>query len=277
VESLASLRRAAELDPGSAEHARNLMISYVAMRRYPEAITEQERRVRLLPESLRESFEVARLKYFLDGSTKEGDELLAGPIARRADPAVAAGYRKLWAAMKGDLATVTRLDKEFPEAWAPGLGAGGGSPADFAWNNAVVMAAQGDIAGARKRVEKYPAELRTRLANEPQNTLILAQLAQIEALLGHKKEALAAVQQAQKILPESLDPLTGRNPHLALAFVLAWTGDKPAACAELKQLLATGGQPNVYWLKNGPWFAPLKDVLAFKALLADPKHQVPLY
>jgi tetratricopeptide (TPR) repeat protein len=277
VESLANLRRASELDPGSAEHARNLMISLVAMRRYPEAVAEQERRVRLLPESLRESFEVARLKYFASGSTKEGDELLAGPVAARADPAQAAGYRKLWAAMKGDLATVARLDREFPEAWAPNLGSGSGSPADFAWNNAVVMAAQGDIAGARKRVEKYPAELRARLVNEPQNALVLSQLAQIEALLGHKKEALAAAQQARTILPEAVDALSARGPHLALAFVLAWTGDKPAACAELKQLLATGGQPNVNWLKNGPWFAPLKDVLPFKALLADPKNSAPLF
>lgn len=277
VESLANLRRAAELDPGSAEIARNLMISLVAMRRYPEAVAEQERRVRLLPESLRESFEVARLKYFLNGSTTEGDELLAGPIAGRAVPAVAAGYRKLWAAMKGDLATVTRLDKEFPDAWAPGLGSGSGSPAEYAWNNAVVMAAQGDLTGARKRVEKFPAELRARLVNESQNAVVLSQLAQIEALLGHKKAALTAAQQAREIMPESLDPLSGRGPHVALALVLAWNGDKDAACAELQQLLATGGQFNVHWLKKGPWFAALKGYPAFEAILADPKNNQTLF
>ncbi len=277
IESLANLRRAAELDPGSAEQPRNLMISYVAMRRYPEAIAAQERRVSLLPESLRESFEVARLKFFQNGSTKEGDDVLAGPIAARADPAVAAGYRKLWAAMKGDFATVTRLDKDFPAAWAPGLGSGGGSPTEYALNNATVMAAQGDLPGARKRVEKYPAELRARLVNEPQNTAVLTQLAQIEALLGHKKEALAAARQARELLPETLDPISGRGPHQALAFVLAWTGDKAAACAELKQMLATSGQPNVFWLKNGPWFAPLKGFPAFEDLLKDPKSQAPLF
>lgn len=277
VESLANLRRAAELDPGSAEHARNLMLSFAALRRYPEAVAEQERRVRLLPESLRESFEVARLKYFLDGSAKEGDELLAGPIAARSDPAVAAGYRKLWAAMKGDLATVVRLDREFPEAWAPGLGSGSGSLAEYAWNNAVVMAAQDELTGARKRLEKFPAELRARLVNEPQNVLVLGQLAQIEALLGHKAEALAAAQQARAIMPESLDALSARGPHQALAFVLAWNGDKAAACAELKQQLATGGQPNVHGLKNGPWFAPLKGYPAFEALLNDPNNNQPLF
>jgi TolB-like protein/Tfp pilus assembly protein PilF len=277
VESLASLRRAAELDPGSAEHARNLMVSYLAMRRYPEAIAEQERRVRLLPESLRESFEVARLKFFLNGSTKEGDDLLAGPIAARADPALADGYRKLWAAMKGDFATVARIDRERPDAWAPGIGSGGGSPAEYALNNAVVMAAQGDLAGARARLEKYPAELRARLVNEPRNSAVLSQLGQIEALLGHPEAALAAVQQARLLMPESLDAISSRGPHQALAFVLAWNGDNPAAVAELKQLLATGGQTSVHWLKNGPWFAPLKGDPGFEALIADPKNSQPLF
>ncbi len=253
------------------------MISLLAMRRYPEAVAEQERRVRMLPESLRESFEVARLKYFSNGSTKEGDELLAGPIAGRADPTVTAGYRKLWAAMKGDLATVARLDREQPEAWAPGLGSGGGSPAEYAWNNAVAMAAQGDLAGARTRVKKYPAELRTRLVNEPQNTQVLVQLAQIEALLGHKKEALAAARQARAIMPDSLDVLSARGPRYALAFALAWTGDKEVACAELRQMLATSGNVNVHVLKNGPAFASLKGYPAFEALLNDPKNNAPLF
>ena len=196
---------------------------------------------------------------------------------RRADPTMAAGYRKFWAAMKGDLATVVRLDREFPEAWAPGLGSGSGSPADFAWNNAVVLAAQGDLAGARKRVAKYPAELRARLVSEPQNVVVLGQLAQIEALLGHNELALAAAQQARAILPESVDSLSGRGPHIALAVVLAWTGDKAAACAELRSLLATGGQPNVHALKNGPTFFPLKGYPAFEALLTDPKNNQPLF
>lgn len=276
AESLASLRRAAELDPGSAEIARNLMITFAAMRRYPEAIAEQQRRVRLLPESLRESFEVARLHYFMDGSTKAGDELLAGPVAARADPAVVAGYRKLWASMKGDFATVRELNREFPDAWAPGLASGGGSPAEYAWNNATVLAALGDLAGARARVERFPLELRARLVNEPKNAAVWSQLAHIEALLGHQAEALAAAREAMNALPASVDPLAGRVPRIALAFAQAWTGEKSAACEELRQLLAATGLPNVYWLKTGPQFAPLKGDPTFEALVNDPKNNQPL-
>ena len=277
VESLANLRRAAELDPGSAEHARNLMISLVSMRRYPDAIVEQERRVRLLPESLRESFEVARLKFFVDGSTRDGDALLAGPIAERAAPAAAAGYRKLWAAMKGDLETVARLDREFPDAWAPSLGSGGGSPAEYAMQNATVLAARGETDAARALLAKYPAELRARLINEPENAAVFSLLAQIEALLGHKTEALAAAQQARALLPESVDAMSARAPRLALAFVHAWIGDKDAACGELEQLLATTGAFSIPFLKSSPIFAPLKGDPRFEALLNDPKNREPLF
>ena len=179
--------------------------------------------------------------------------------------------------MKGDWAAVTLLDKEYPEAWAPGLGSGSGSPAEYALSNAVVMAAQGDLAGARARVAKYPAELRARLVNEPQNQAVFAQLAQIEALLAHKAEALAAAQQARTLMPDSLDALNSRGPRGALAFVYTWTGDKAAACAELRQLLATGGQPNVFVLKHSPGFAPLKGDPAFEAMVNDPKNNQPLF
>src|SRR5258708_36988169 len=108
------------------------------------------------------------------------------------------------------------------------------------------MGAQGDLAGARKRVEKFPAELRARLANEPQNTTVLGQLAQIEALLGHKKEALVAAQQGRTIMPESLDPLSGRGPDLTRALGRAWNGDKAAAVGELKPVPPTGAHHDAH-------------------------------
>ncbi len=276
VESLANLRHAAELDPGSPEQARNLVVSLVQMRRYAEAIAEQERRVRLLPESMKESFELARLKYYLDGSTRAGDELVAGPIAERAGPAKAAGFRKSWAAIKGDLATAVRLDHEFPDVSAGNLAAAA-LPVESAVLGATILAAQGDLAGTRARVEKYPAELRGRLVQEPQNVVLWNFLAQTEALLGHRDEALAAAHRAREIMPESMDALAARGPRFALAFVQAWTGDKAAACTELQQLLAMTGVFNIHALKNSPTFAPLKGDPRFNALVNDPKNNAPLF
>ena len=273
VESLTNLRGAALLDPGSAELARNLVISLRAMRRFDEAIVEQSRRVRLLPESLRESFELARLHYLARGSTREVDELLAGPIAERADPAIATGYRKLWAAMRGDLATAMRLERELPGEWGEMLGSGRFSP----WRSAVLGVAAGDAVAARARVEKVPAELRARLASEPENPVVWTNLALTESTLGHHAEALAAARKAVDLLPESVDSLSGTGGRWGLVVTLAWTGDKDAAYAELNRLLAEPSQVNVHELKHSPWLLPLKGDARFEAIVNDPKNNAPLF
>ena len=272
AESLVNSRRASQLDPGSPELARLLQFTLRLLRRYDEAIAQQTQRVRLLPESLRESFELARLHYFANGSTKEGDELLAGPIAERTKPATAAGYRKFWAAIKGDLATATRLEHEFPNEWGDGLGLGRFS----VWRSAVVAAVAGDAAGARARAEKESAEMRARLATEPENYLVWANLAMVESMLGHPAEALAAARKSLELLPESRDALTGTTGRWALVVALAWAGEKEAACAELSRLFAEPSNTNVYELKNGPWLAPLKGDPRFEAIVNDPKNNAPL-
>jgi TolB-like protein/cytochrome c-type biogenesis protein CcmH/NrfG len=273
VESLANLRRAEQLDPASPDIARDLGGSLRVMRRYDEAIIEQERYVRLLPESLAESFELAFLHYCAHGSTREGDELFAGPIAKRANPAVAQRYRMQWAATKGDLATAARIARELPDQWDEIVG--------FTWigtlRSVVILAASGDLAGARARMEEVPAGLRARLANEPENCRIWAPLAVADALLGHKEEALAAARKSLDIFPESVDAFVGPNSRWALAVALAWTGENEAACVELRRLLASPSIYNIYELKNGPWFAPLKGDPRFEAIVNDPKNNAPLF
>ena len=269
TESLATLRRAVRLDPGSPDLARNTVISLRGLRRFDEAIVEQTRRVRLVPESLNESFQLAMLHYYARGSTQEGDELLAGPIAERAG-ADATGPRLTWAIVKGDLAAAVRLERELPQA------------ATNSGRSAVVLAAMGDLAGARAKVKDVPGRLRARLVVEPENAALWSALGQIEALLGHKDEALAAARHALELMPESRDALAGPTHRWALVVALAWTGEKEAACAELSRLLAgpwQGSSPSCYVneLRTAPWLFPLKGYPAFEALLNDPKNNQPLF
>jgi len=273
VESLANLRRASLLDPGSAEQARNLVISLRAMRRYDEAIIEQTRRVHLLPESLRESFVLAALQFDARGSTKEIDDLLAGPIAERAGPAAAMRYRKLWAATKGDFATAERIEREFPNEWGEQIVGGRFAP----WRSAVLGVAAGDAAGGRARIEKGLATLRARLVNEPKNPTVWSNLALVESLLGHKDDALAAARRSIELLPGSVDALSGASGRWALVIALAWTGDKEAACAELSRLLSAPSYYDIREIKSAPWLFPLKGDPRFEAIINDPKNYAPLF
>ena len=273
VESLATLRRAAALDPRSPELARNLMISLRAMRRFDEAKVEQAKRVAILPESLRESFELARLDFMARGSTREVEELLAGPVAARAGAEVVAGYRKLWAATNGDLATAARLEREVPEKWGETLGNFRYTPA---WSAAVLLLS-GDVAAGRSLAASAVAERRMRLATEPENPAVWGNLGFAEAVLGHKAEALTAARRAIELLPESRDSLQGAVIRWMLVSTLAWTGEKDAACTELARLLTEPSHANVHELRAAAWLAPLKGDPRFEALMSDPKNNAPLF
>jgi hypothetical protein len=59
--------------------------------------------------------------------------------------------------------------------------------------------------------------------------------------------------------------------------VLAWTGDKAAACTAIQHALVTSGNFNVHVFKNSPAFFPLKGDPKFEAILNDPKNNQPLF
>ena len=147
---------------------------------------------------------------------------------------------------------------------------------------AIVLAAQGDVAAARARLQGFPEEMRSRLqGSEAENAPLWGTLARIEAILGHKEEALRCARKAVELVPESVDTFTGPNYAAHLAFVFAWTGDKDRAIAEFGRLLRTPVHPvlgiNVHQMKSDPRFFPLRGDPRFEALLNDPKNNAPLF
>ena len=66
------------------------------------------------------------------------------------------------------------------------------------------------------------------------------------------------------------------TPNMVLSLVLAWTGDKDAALAELARLLRTPCGANVYTARIDPGWLPLRRDPRFEALLNDQKHNAPL-
>ena len=100
----------------------------------------------------------------------------------------------------------------------------------------------------------------------------------MEAILGHKEDALRFAHKAVELLPESRDAFRGPELGQRLAFVYAWTGDKDRAIAELTRLLRVPGFGlNVHYLRRSAWSAPLHGDPRFEALLKDPKNNAPLF
>ena len=278
AEAAANYRKAVQLDPGDRRPARQLVNVLTFCRRYEEAITEQRRFVALWPDALDERYVLAMLHFKASGSAQEMTEFFAAlpPEQRESDPVLS--FRREWARISGDFAEAVRLSArhasfdDFPAD--SGVGA---------VDAAVTLAAAGDRAAACARLPEVSANLRSRLELDPNNAVLWSELGKMEAILGHREEALRCVGRAMQLLPESLDALTGPGFRAALAFVHTWTGDKNAAIEEYARLLkgSPGGVirdwSNVHSLKHGPWAWPLRDDPRFQALLADPKNNAPLF
>jgi TolB-like protein/Flp pilus assembly protein TadD len=278
AETAANSRQATQLDPGNVNYARILAMTLRICRRYDEAITEQRRTVALVSGKIGDKYTLALLPFEARGSTKEMDDFLGGLPETEANSREVIGIRKAWAQRRGDLSEAVRLDRLQPYS--------NGDPITHrseALDAAVTLAAQGDLTAARARLESLPAELRARLELDPTNPDLWSELGRMEAVLGHREEALRCARKAMELMPESLDALLGPTYEAALAFVYAWTGDKDHAVAEYGRLLRGKvctyalSWNNLHCLKHGPWAYPLRDDPRFQALLDDPASNAPLF
>ena len=275
AESLANLQKAAQLEPGNIGYISSVVTNLTQGRRYDEAITEQRRIVALLPPDFGETIRLYTLAFQKDGSTKEWRARVATMSAEKLETRAILEVRKLLAEITGDLAEYRRLDRLVPYAKDYSLGA---EYVEQAVDAATVFAAGGDWTAARNRLENYPKEYRSRLEREPVNAYLWSQLGMMEAMLGHKEDALRFARKAVELLPESRDAFRGPELGEHLAFVYAWTGDKDRAIAELARLLRVPGFGlNVHYLRRGARYAPLRGDPRFEALLNDPNNNAPLF
>jgi tetratricopeptide (TPR) repeat protein len=97
----------------------------------------------------------------------------------------------------------------------------------------------GDEASARSNYIQVREILEATLRQQPDNTVLIAALAQAHAALGDKSAALKQAELAIQKLPASRDAFVGPSNEEALARVLARVGEKDRAIATLQHLLTT--------------------------------------
>jgi len=281
LESVANMRRSLELEPRNLNIMGAIVASLNSGRRWTEAMALSRKFFEIDPSYVLESGDgnsSATVEFLATGSTKQGDEWLARLApAQLASPPIMA-WRKRWAGLKGDYAEWQRLDKIQP------FDGQNASRSEETANAAMMLAAQGDMAGAATRLGGSLAEVRAELLVQPSNAKLWSALSRMEALLGQKEAALRAARQAVELVPESVDALLGPVFTANLAAVYAWTGDKDRAIAEITRLLRVpcgagdwGSIINIHALRVSPRFFPLRGDPRFEALLNDPKNNAPLF
>jgi TolB-like protein/cytochrome c-type biogenesis protein CcmH/NrfG len=138
-----------------------------------------------------------------------------------------------------------------------------------AWFEAVIARAKGDSAAARAAFENVRVILEQRLTLKPEHARTLAVLAQVDANLGRKEQALREAQHAVELMPVSKDIYDGVLVLEGLAQVYTWTGERDRAIELLQKLVTMPGYINYSRLKTYPTWSPLRGDPRFEQLVAS--------
>lgn len=269
-ESLANLRKSAELDYGSIPYQRNLVSMLMIARRYTEAREVAQRVVALRPGNLDELLLLADLVYDTTESLQAAQAILANlTAAQREDPDVIY-RRKTWARDAGDLTEFKRLDEKQPYEED-------GSPVVGAIFAGLVYWGAGDHALARARVAPFLEDARKQVTSTPDNYLAWGNLGQLELLSGQSEAGMEHLAKASRLLPPSRDAVAGPGARFWYLSGCAMTGRKDEAVTGLAELVRQPTGIPLIDIRTSPAFLPLRGDPRFQAILKDPKSRAQLF
>ncbi len=272
AEAIEAIRRAVELDPANISYLRNQISTFTYVRRLPEARAVQQRLLVLLPGDLRERYLAANWETFSTGDLAVLERFVAGLPAEQRDTALGRYARKLLAVARDDYAAFRAVDDVaplLPEFEQPGISL---------QVTAAMHLKHGQPELARVTARRLLADCEQALATQPSNVRARYALSVALALFGRTDEALDALAQVDRLLPETRDAIDSPFTRLYRAYVLALADRKAEAVDELRRLFA---KPTSYGVNTVRFDTLLRHTLGgfapFEALLADPKNNAPLF
>jgi TolB-like protein len=266
TEAEADIGKAVKLDPRNPNAVNLLTDTYVLTRRFPEAIRTYDRAIAA---GLQVPIIFVRKAAIEFAATGNATVLRAALAAAPPDLDVGGGETP----MRILLALIGRDYDGAAKALAA-------SPRDDfqevdfsfyyprAWYEAVIARAQGDRTRAQTAFAKTRIILEARLNQKPDDPRTLAVLAQVDAGLGKKEEALREASRAVELMPMTRDAYDAPLVLQGLAQVYTWTGEKDLAMQTLQNLLKVPGYLTYGYLRVDPAWDPLHGEPRFEALVA---------
>ena len=237
-ESLDGYQKIIKLDPQNPNITRNLVFTYTAMRRWPEAAHGAERMRAMAPASLVAKTQSGYIDFWWKGDTRLLKSILSG-IPAGVDPdGVISTCRWDVAMIERDYAAAQRAIEisslnEFSYMNA------GATPKSFFLG--CIALAQGDAAGARKLFDAARPSFESAVKESPDSAERHAYLGLLDAFVGLKEDAIREGRRAVELKPESLDAFDGAIMSSILALIYARCGEKDLAFPLLERLLQTPG------------------------------------
>ena len=263
----AHFKEAEKLDPRDvnllSQHAR----SYICLRRFPEALTKLEQILNITPDDIDTLVLKARIAQ-AEGDLPRASALLA-PLRLGADYANALETQVYQAILESRPASVIAQLKEILAKPDQALGYYNGELRFWlGWAQEVA----GDHAGARESWSQARSELEPFLKEQPENFVLLGDLALTNMGLGDNAAALTLAERAIAMFPTDKDALTGPRPLDILARVAARIGQSDRSISMLEKLLS---MPYEAPLAANPPLTPalLRLDPMFEPLRKDPRFQ----
>jgi len=224
---------AERLDPRNVTMLTQHALSYIYLRRFPEALRKLDQVLNIIPDDLDTLVFKAAIAQ-AEGDLPRAAALLA-PLHPPADDTGALETQVYQAILERNPGPMISRLKEVLAKPDPALGYFIGELRFWlGWAQEVA----GDHAAAQESWRQARSELETFLKEQPENRTLIGDLALTNMGLGDKPAAFVFVEKGIAVVPIENDALDGPSPIEILARVAARMGDPDRAIAALQKLLS---------------------------------------
>jgi TolB-like protein/Tfp pilus assembly protein PilF len=266
---------AERLDPRNVSILTQHALSYMELRRFPEAVRKFDQVLDITPGDLDTLVLKAAIAQ-AEGDLPRASAILA-PLHPATDESGALEIQAYQAILERRPAQIIPRLKEILAKPDPALGFYNGELRFWlGWAQEVA----GDQAAAQESWQQARSELEPFLKKQSENVGLIADLTLINMGLGDKRAALALSEQAMAANPIEKNALDGPIPIEILARVAARVGEPDRAITALQKLLsipyngALAAAPlTPALLRLDPMFDPLRNDPRFQKLVASPAPQ----